>query len=536
MNRKRVDVAAFVALVCLICIVQPLADAYLQVEISSWGPGFTGSSTRATLAKNNMQVACSFYAHMLEGNVPVYIYVQVTDPWPHPAGAMARCLPGEWYLRSGSSWPGYPFVNTMYPVAQVNQVDGWDVYPEGSEIVLEFNPAYFYSYDFFYEYWKPCPIVQHDFLMIALHELGHGFGFMSQARTSPPYGEWLEGYPSTFDQQLAWTPTDPPSLWYWFVTLPVSIRGDAMRSGSSAGLYSCGPYVSFYGYYYLRFVDPGIDFETGLAQMYAPYVTTPSISHWDPIHANPEQLMEPELARGDFIRDFGLLRDSLADMGWELTPGASRWPSSLKFIGSVGAKTGSSNYVMFSNHTGDNSVIIEDVILSGDDAVDFSISSPHTGVYINSMGLYQIWIDFSPSIICLKFAHATIEYRIGTGPIQTFDVALTGIALGVDTDDDGISNTDEVAPFDPGVDDSTGDFGDTSPDGFPDGMNDFDGDGMNNQDECLLGYDPFLATSYGNPQEGDKDGDGISDTDETGDIWGMPNPTLATAIAQATTP
>jgi hypothetical protein len=71
-----------------------------------------------------------------------------------------------------------------------------------------------------------------------------------------------------------------------------------------------------------------------------------------------------------------------------------------------------------------------------------------------------------------------------------------------DTDNDGLKDEYEVRdldpenPFDPLDPDSTGDDGQDTPDGVPDGQNDYDGDGMSNRDEFTFGYDPLDPNSW----------------------------------------
>jgi len=76
-----------------------------------------------------------------------------------------------------------------------------------------------------------------------------------------------------------------------------------------------------------------------------------------------------------------------------------------------------------------------------------------------------------------------------------------------DTDGDGLKDGDEVRdldpvtpdvqnPFDPLDPDSTGDSFQDTPDGTPDGWNDYDGDGMINRDEFTFGYDPLDPNSW----------------------------------------
>jgi uncharacterized delta-60 repeat protein len=76
-----------------------------------------------------------------------------------------------------------------------------------------------------------------------------------------------------------------------------------------------------------------------------------------------------------------------------------------------------------------------------------------------------------------------------------------------DTDGDGLEDGDEVRdldpvtpdvqnPFNPLNADSTGDSGQDTGDGVPDGQNDYDGDGMSNRDECTFGYNPLDPASW----------------------------------------
>ena len=76
-----------------------------------------------------------------------------------------------------------------------------------------------------------------------------------------------------------------------------------------------------------------------------------------------------------------------------------------------------------------------------------------------------------------------------------------------DTDGDGLNDGEELRdldpdtpdvqnPFDPFDPDSTGDDGQDTPDGTPDGWNDWDGDGMSNRDEFTFGYDPLDPNSW----------------------------------------
>ena len=81
---------------------------------------------------------------------------------------------------------------------------------------------------------------------------------------------------------------------------------------------------------------------------------------------------------------------------------------------------------------------------------------------------------------------------------------LMGLA---DYDGDGLTDGEETRdldlgtggvqnPFDPYDPDSTGDGFSAGPDGTPDGLNDWDGDGMTNRDEFTFGYNPIDPGSW----------------------------------------
>jgi len=96
---------------------------------------------------------------------------------------------------------------------------------------------------------------------------------------------------------------------------------------------------------------------------------------------------------------------------------------------------------------------------------------------------------------------ATLTVTDNDGATDVDTVTITVGPPG-DSDGDGLNDDDETRDLDPGTPgtqnpfnpddpDSTGDNGAVGPDGIPDGANDWDGDGMNNKDEFLFGYNPI---------------------------------------------
>lgn len=161
-----------------------------------------------------------------------------------------------------------------------------------------------------------------------------------------------------------------------------------------------------------------------------------------------------------------------------------------------------------------------------------SITGPHASEFTaeNVPGTItlQPWETATIPVSCipvsLGYKTATLLAQYLTGTPQEIKVKLDMYSIGVDTDEDGISDLDETRtlpggpnPFDAQEADSTGDDGGTTGDGVEDGRNDFDGDGMINMDEFIFGYDPLNPDIFGVRTSQDTDGDGILDRDEAGD-------------------
>lgn len=114
----------------------------------------------------------------------------------------------------------------------------------------------------------------------------------------------------------------------------------------------------------------------------------------------------------------------------------------------------------------------------------------------------------------------TLLLNVSVNRPLTLTAVPTGTAhrIAVDRDEDGILNYDEIRdhdpdtagvqnPFDEGNADSTGNNGSLSPDGIPDGENDFDNDGITNAAELLNGTSPVVVTRG----KEDISGDGSTD-------------------------
>jgi len=314
-------------------------------------------------------------------------------------------------------------------------------------------------------------------------------------------------------------------FWWDLEDLVPAERYGAIRSQD---LFWEGPNIAFQGQ--LMVPQAGISDPEGYAEVYAPMVWTgSSVSHWDEVHC-PDQLMEPD-ASGPFgskvIHHIGLLRQALMDMGWEFRRTAAV-PTRLPFHEVAAAKGVSlPQYVLVANNTTNSTCQITSVALSGPHTDQFLITSGGDPTALGPMATHTVGVAFDPTSVGRKLAVLEIAYNDGTAKV--FEIALVGSAVGDDADGDGLSDTDETRdlnpclsgvqnPFNAADADSTGDGWQAASDGFEDGFNDWDSDGMSNADEFLFGYNPIDPNSVGHPSASDSDGDGLLDVYETLDL------------------
>lgn len=267
--------------------------------------------------------------------------------------------------------------------------------------------------------------------------------------------------------------------------------------------------------------DPAIDYLYGYSQIYSDSYIPPGMpennaSHWDPSHL-PKQIMDP-YGGANNLRSFGLLLPALRDLGWTLVSVAVVPRHVL--IRNSPEKIGPSQPIFITNNQALNSEISLRII--GPHAAEFIADGVPGTINLVPQQTYTVKITSTSRTVGYKTATFRAEYN--DGAVHMNDVRLSMFVISGDTDGDNIADENETEPFDPLVADSTGENGQLTPDGVDDGYNDFDGDGMTNMEEFVFGYDPFDPNSFGVRTATDSDGDGISDYDETRDLFGMGNP------------
>ena len=125
------------------------------------------------------------------------------------------------------------------------------------------------------------------------------------------------------------------------------------------------------------------------------------------------------------------------------------------------------------------------------------------------------WDNFDGNITDRIVTNGTVNTRLPGTYDVTYDVTdragnaahavrrVHVVNSGLDRDNDGLSDWDEIRnlgasnPFDLFDPDTTGDNFSNQPDGVPDGLNDYDGDGMTNALEFMFGFNPLDPQSFG---------------------------------------
>jgi hypothetical protein len=294
------------------------------------GVGFNDNTARAPVGgnsgttlgqqrRNALEYALARWGERLQSSVQV----RVTADWigftsgdcNNFSGTLGQAGPTLHTVGAGQA-------NTLYPDALANALfgNGSDLFPGNADITAHFNPfidssntclggaGFYYGLDNDFG-------AQFNFVATAMHELGHGLGFVST--TDPVTGDPVHpnNQPNTdlfaiFDRFVF----DSTTTLFW------PAMTDAQRAASATN----SPNLVFNGTNSnagSAFLSAGRT--SGRARLYAPSPAQDgsSVSHWD-VAATPNLLMEPN-ATDDKDATATLFVDlttcAFADLGWTLS-------------------------------------------------------------------------------------------------------------------------------------------------------------------------------------------------------------------------
>lgn len=308
-----------------------------------------------------------------------------------------------------------PFASTWYPAALANKIAGSDLSAQ-DDIGATFNSdvdnaclgagtRFYYGLD------NATPIGTVNLLVVVLHEIGHGLGFLSF--TDEATGAYFNGSPDVWARFMF----DRDQNATWFQMTQAQRQASAVNTND---LLWDGANVRIAS----GFLTAARDAATGRVQLFTPNPVQPgsSVSHWNS-SASPNLLMEPAINTGlpltldltrQLMRDIGWFRDAnnnvqadvisnVTPSGSTLTPGAQvsvQWTNPASFsrnvtielstnagasfpttIASNIANTGSFTWTVPNTPTTQGRVRVREhdfVAPTGVSAANFSIGNPNT--------------------------------------------------------------------------------------------------------------------------------------------------------------
>jgi hypothetical protein len=154
--------------------------------LSKWNIEFVDVPTDAKAA---FQYAVDIWAANFESSVPVDIEIH----WEPSTinGVLGSARPGDYY----NAFDGAPDQDLWYPSAIANKLAKKDLAPSKVDIVLRFNSnaLWYTNLD------GKVPKLNYDLTSTALHEIGHGLGFLSNAEYDRYFGTGYIIQPTPYD-------------------------------------------------------------------------------------------------------------------------------------------------------------------------------------------------------------------------------------------------------------------------------------------------------------------------------------------------
>ncbi len=163
-----------------------LQSINLERSRSKWNVEFVDVPVEAQPA---FQKAIDIWSTFFESSVPVDIEVH----WEPSTinGVLGSARPGDFY----NAFKGAPDQDLWYPSALANKLAGQDLSPSKADIILRFNSNALWHTDVDT---KPGKFT-FDLASAALHEIGHGLGFISNANYEKFFGTGYINQPTPFD-------------------------------------------------------------------------------------------------------------------------------------------------------------------------------------------------------------------------------------------------------------------------------------------------------------------------------------------------
>ena len=288
-------------LVCAALLAPATAVTVNVTVVDGAGEGFNDPTLGAQRLAA-LQFAANHWGNLIDGTVPIELHVQF-DPLGGTATSATLAFAGP--QTANQNFTNAPMANTFYVSALANQLAGSDLNPAGFDIDATFNSdvdgnVVLGTTVFYYGTDANPPAGTLDFVSTAIHELGHGFGFLSLLNQD---GTFATSNPDIYSQLmiLGSTATSPS-----VATLTQAQRQTAQISDN---LFSFGTGT--------RVIGNGAN-----AKLFAPTTFQPgsSTSHLDEgTYTGSDEMMTP-FATGT-THEFGpVARAMFSDFGYAMSP------------------------------------------------------------------------------------------------------------------------------------------------------------------------------------------------------------------------
>ncbi len=267
-----------------------------------------GGNTAATLGEQRAAAfafAADTWDDLLNSSQTIFIGVSF-DTLPCEASSANLGATGTNTLHR--DFVGAPISSTWYTAALANSLAGTDLAPSMDDISAVFNSAIgdtcAFPRSWYYGLDGNPPGNTIDFVSVALHELGHGFGFQTFMNLAT--GAKLNGFDDIF---MVWLEDHSTGERYPEMT----DAARALANTNTGNLHWVGPDVVNQSGRLISGRDAN-----GHVEMYAPNPldSGSSVLHFSS-SLNPDQLMEPAFT--GTTRDLGLAAQLMQDIGWFTT-------------------------------------------------------------------------------------------------------------------------------------------------------------------------------------------------------------------------
>ena len=298
----------------LLLLIAPLSAATITiVNLDGSGEGFNdptavapiGGNAGVTLGQQRMialQYAADIWAGLLQSDVEIRVDASFD---PLFCASSSATLGGAGTNSLHRDFPGAVLAGTWYPQALANAMAGFDL-DSDSDIFAQFNSSLGTTCAFpdgWYYGLDQNPGADLDFVSVALHEVGHGLGFLTLVGVAN--GALLQGFDDAYMVHL-----ERHSTGLTYPNMTDAERASANVSNGDLHWTGANVIANSGG------LTSGVEPVSGHVEIYAPNPSEggSSLSHFSTT-LFPHDLMEPFYTGA--VHDPGLSLQLMYDLGWQ---------------------------------------------------------------------------------------------------------------------------------------------------------------------------------------------------------------------------